>query len=140
MLFGVATFLIIVWLLGVFGSYAIGASSDLLLVIAATLLVIELRRGYYHRGSPSDRSVNPDGAAGVHGRGPAVVPERGHRHHPVSGRPQESVTARRRAVASDDLTVVVHSGGETTPVSDTCAEVDWRRLGDNCVGHAKRRD
>jgi hypothetical protein len=115
MLLGFAIILIILWSLAIFGSPAIGGSIDLLLVIAALLLVIELRRGYYLRDSASD----PDGGADVHGRGPAVVPEQAQVHHPVSGRPQESVTARAGAVASgDDVTVVVRSGGETAPVSD----------------------
>ena len=39
-----AIILFILWLLGISGTYAIGASVDLLLVIAVLLLVSELRR------------------------------------------------------------------------------------------------
>ena len=39
-----AIILLILWLLGIFGTYALGASVDLLLVIAVVLLVLEFRR------------------------------------------------------------------------------------------------
>ena len=41
----VAIILFLLWLLGIFGTYAIGSSADLLLVIALLLLVVELRLG-----------------------------------------------------------------------------------------------
>ena len=44
MLFVFAVVLVGLWFLGVVGSYAIGASVDLLLVMAVLFLVIELRR------------------------------------------------------------------------------------------------
>ena len=40
-----AIILIILWLLGVVGTYAVGRSVDVLLVIAVILLVFELRQG-----------------------------------------------------------------------------------------------
>ena len=42
---GLALILIILWLFGVLGPYAVRRSVDLLLVIAVILLVLELRRG-----------------------------------------------------------------------------------------------
>jgi hypothetical protein len=41
----VAIILFLLWWLGIFGTYAIGSSADLLLVIALLLLVVELRFG-----------------------------------------------------------------------------------------------
>ena len=41
----VAIILCLLWLLGTLGTYAIGVSADLLLVIALLVLVIELRFG-----------------------------------------------------------------------------------------------
>jgi len=89
----IAIILIILWFLAILGGYAVGATVDLLLVVAVLLLVVELRRGRYHRDSASDHVANPDGAAGV--------------------------TARPGAVArADDLTVVVHSDDDTDPSRD----------------------
>ena len=42
----VAIILFILWLLGTVGTYAIGAGVDLLLVIAALLLLIDLRHDH----------------------------------------------------------------------------------------------
>ncbi len=41
----VAIILMLLWLLDVFGTYALGSSADLLLVFALLLLVIEIRLG-----------------------------------------------------------------------------------------------
>jgi len=42
----VAAILCLLWLLRIFGTYDIGSSADLLLVVALLLLVIELRLGH----------------------------------------------------------------------------------------------
>jgi hypothetical protein len=68
---GFAIILIILWLLGIFGAYAVAASVDLLLVVALLLLVAELRRD--RRDSAPDHIANPDGAAGVTARPPAIA-------------------------------------------------------------------
>ena len=41
----VAIILLLLWFLGVFGTYAVGSSPDVLLIIALLLLGIELRLG-----------------------------------------------------------------------------------------------
>ena len=49
MLFAVAVILVVLWLVGVLGGYDIGASVDVLLVVALLLLVSELLRGRIRR-------------------------------------------------------------------------------------------
>ena len=71
MLIGFAVILIILWFLGISGAYEVGASVDLLLVVALLLLVVELRRD--RRDSAPDHIQNPDGAAGVTARPAAIA-------------------------------------------------------------------
>lgn len=48
MLLAFAIILVVLWLLGVVGTYAIGPTGDVLLVLALVLLVFEMGRGRVH--------------------------------------------------------------------------------------------